>query len=330
LAYLVGGARFIGLGISYIGAYFIVIVFAAIKIKSIFKGKIIVKAKDCMELLAFSFPLTFVGLLSLASGQIDALILGWYKNAQEVGLFVITFNLSLVCSAFLSLINYIFAPVTANLHGQNDIKTLEEVVKTVTRWILMLSLPIYFIFIINANMILQIFGKEYSAGYYPLLLLCSAQLFYAVGGLSAVLLPMIGKSYFAFFNSFIFLFLNAIFDILLVPLYGMMGAALGFSASLFIISLITMLQIYFILKIHQFSLKLLLPIICMAAIFVIGYLNKGMIYSNILYVFMFSILGISIYIGIMMHFIQKNDKEILKYIMHGSIGKVKNALFHIK
>jgi len=315
----------IALGIAYSVSYLLAcfVAFRIINIMFNANEKPMTNMRDYKLLLSFSLPLTFVGLITLTSGQIDALVLGWFRSVEEVGVFFVAFKLSYLCIAILVSVNYVFSSIIADLHNQNEIEKLEKVFKAVTRWIFIISLPIYFILIINSEIILRIFGAQYVAGAIPLAILCTGQLVNFSTGSVAVMLTMIGKNFIALLNSLLFVLLNLILDILLVPVYGITGAAMGFAVSLAAINLIRLLQVYYYLKIHPFSLGVIVPILVSGSIFLFMLFMNMFFAPEIIHNLFYSFLGLIIYTIIIITTIHEEDREIFRYISTGLIKKVK-------
>lgn len=323
LLYSMGG-KLTALGIAYTTSYLLVCFIAFRMLQKIFGGGRALMVIDYKTLFAFSFPLTFVGLLALTSGQIDTLVIGWVRTAREVGIFSVSFKLSLLCVAILASVNYIFSPIIANLHNQNEMEKLEKIFKVVTRWVFVLSLPIYFILVVNSESVLRIFGAKYVAGAVPLMILCTGQLINFSTGSVGIMVTMTGKSFITLMNSLVFILFNIVLDILLVPAYGITGAASGFAVSLAVVNLLKLIQVYYFLGIHPYSLRLFIPVSSAVLMFTLILLLNAIFPRGIINTLIYSFLGVVVYIVIMANTIHEEDKEILEYVVSGSIGKVKN------
>lgn len=285
---------------------------------------------DYQKVLQFSLPLAFVGILSLVNGQIDILILGWLRKTSEVSIYVVAFKLSLICVAFLGAFNYIFSPIIVELHNQKELIRLEEIFKVLTRWLLILSLPVYFVLVTSPGAILVMFGKSYVYGALPLIILCSGQLVNMGTGSVGPILTMTGKSVVALVNTILFIIMNVIFDLYWVPGYGVLGAALSYAISISVINLVKLMQVYFFFRIHPYSNRLIFPIIGISIAFAFNYFLRISMPPSIINMLIYSIIGLIFYAIIVFYFaIKEEDVKIFNYLK-GRLTEKTRVLFNME
>ena len=91
---------------------------------------------------------------------------------------------------------------------------------------------------------------------------------------------MSGNTKFNLFNVLIALILNISLNYILIPQYGIVGAALATTLALFILSILRFVENIVLMKLNLFSIKLLKPIISGSITFLsINYLRS--IFSNL-------------------------------------------------
>jgi O-antigen/teichoic acid export membrane protein len=112
-----------------------------------------------------------------------------------------------------------------------------------------------------APVLMKIPGAEYITGITPLMILAAGQVLSILAGPASSLLSMTKFPRITFYNSIIQFCLNVILDIVLIPKYGMAGAATATGISLILISIIRIIQIFFLLKIHPFSVSYFKPVL---------------------------------------------------------------------
>jgi O-antigen/teichoic acid export membrane protein len=76
-----------------------------------------------------------------------------------------------------------------------------------------------------------IFGPEFGAAYLPLLILCAGQLVNAATGCAILLLNMTGNERYPLLATMVAAFLNVMLNLLLIPPYGIHGAAIATASS---------------------------------------------------------------------------------------------------
>jgi O-antigen/teichoic acid export membrane protein len=126
----------------------------------------------------------------------------------------------------------VLAPHFARLHAQNDTARLQRLVTMSTRAILLFSVPVVLVIGVFGETLLEVvFGAEYRRGYETLTVLAIGQLANAATGSVAVLLNMTGFERDTAKGFSVSALLNIALNLALIPLFGMMGAALASAIS---------------------------------------------------------------------------------------------------
>jgi len=215
---------------------------------------------ETRAILSFSWPLFFVGFLNLIIFQVNILILGSYRESHEVGIYGAAFRTAFLIPIILESFNMIFAPIISELFIKSELKKLESLFKIVTKWIFAISFPIFLFMMFNSNHILALWGKEYIIGRNCLIILCVGQIVNCSVGSVGYMITMIGRSKLNLYNVIGVLFLNVVLSLILIPKYGIIGAALSASISLILLNSLRLLEVYWILKIHPYKKDFLKPL----------------------------------------------------------------------
>jgi O-antigen/teichoic acid export membrane protein len=108
--------------------------------------------------------------------------------------------------------------------------------------------------------VLAIFGPEFVIGVSSLVVLCIGRLFDTAVGSVGVVLRMTGHSRVVLVDSLLLLALSLALNGVLVPRYGILGAALAGSVCVVFVNGLKLIQIYRFLHIHPYSFALLKPL----------------------------------------------------------------------
>lgn len=222
--------------------------------------KCVASVSDSKKLLSFSFPLYLAGLLSVVMLQINALMLGYFRPAAEVGVFGAAQRTSLFLPLILESFNAVFAPMIADLTHRHALEKLENLFKTVAKWILVLSFPVLLVLVFYGRDILGFWGKSYREGSACLLVICIGQFFNCATGPVGYMISMSGRTKISLANTSVTLILNIVLNILLIPRYGMMGSAIALSLSLILVNMARLVEVRWLLKIHPYRLDSLKPL----------------------------------------------------------------------
>jgi O-antigen/teichoic acid export membrane protein len=145
------------------------------------------------------------------------------------------------------------SPQFGRLFARNELDGARSVYKTATMWTMTFAWPLYIITGAAVGLVIPIFGADYTAGAKVTVILSAAMLVAtACGGVDAVLL-MSGRSWLSLGNAVITLALNVGLDLLLIPKYGILGAAIGHATSLALRNLLALYQINRLMHMWAFT-----------------------------------------------------------------------------
>jgi len=197
-------------------------------------------------ILNVSLPLLLSSSLFLIMQWTDTIMLGVFRAEAEVGVYSVALKVAGLTSVALFAINSIAAPKFAEFYGRGDMEGLGKIARQSTKLIFWTSFPILLIFLLFPTFILGIFGGEFKTGAYALIILTFGQFVNAISGSVGYILQMTGKQ--RVFQGIILLatVINIILNVILIPHYGINGAAL---ASFVSIGAWNLLSVIFI-KVH--------------------------------------------------------------------------------
>ena len=144
----------------------------------------------------------------------------------------------------INTININMSSKIAELFNSDKIVELNQMLKHGARLIFFLSLPLVLLIVIFPETILSFFGEKYIASKQALIIMTISQGICTSFGAVTVYLNMTGRQKIFQNVLLISVFINCLLNRLLIPKYGMTGAAIAFSASLFFWNFIACLLIY--------------------------------------------------------------------------------------
>jgi O-antigen/teichoic acid export membrane protein len=213
------------------------------------------------KLLRYSLPLLIVSFLDYVILWTDTIMLGLFRTSAEVGIYSAAMKTSMLLIMFLVSFNFIFAPVISDLYNSQNLKKLEHIFKTVTRWAFTLSFPIFVSMVFWSEEIMHVFGPSFMLATTPLIILALGQMINLATGSVGNLLIMTGKTGLTVFNSLVALFINLVLNFILIPKYGMIGAACATAISLVTINLLRLFQVFLLMKMHPYDFSLIKPVL---------------------------------------------------------------------
>jgi O-antigen/teichoic acid export membrane protein len=119
--------------------------------------------------------------------------------------------------------------------------------------LLLIAWPAYLLFAVFAEPMLRIFGEGYTAGRTVTVMLALTMLLATACGMVDTVLNMAGKTSWTFYNTMAALVVNVIGNLLLIPPYGIIGAAVAWCAAVVVGNISPLVQLYLSMRLHPFG-----------------------------------------------------------------------------
>lgn len=206
------------------------------------------------KLLFFSVPLLAVSILLMVMSWTDTLMLGYFKTPDVVGLYNTALPLAHLLSTVIASVGFLYIPIISQLYGKNQMEELGRSYTISTKWCFMGTLPIFFIFFLFPDVVLNLlFGSRYIGAAIVLQVLSLGFIFNSYFGLNYHTLITTGKSNFLM-QCFLFSgAMNIALNIFLIPTFGAVGAAIASALSFAVVEVVMTVKLYTTSGIHPFT-----------------------------------------------------------------------------
>jgi O-antigen/teichoic acid export membrane protein len=180
-----------------------------------------------------------------ANGLIWAgtLLLGVLATQDDVGTFSVATRLVTLAVFVMAPVNAAFTPHMAHLHHRGERAQAQEAYGSATRWIVTLSAPAFVMLLVLAPQLLAFFGPSYPAAAAVTVVLALGQLVSAAAGPCGTVLTMSGRVVLSMVDNIGALALHVALTLLLVPVTGVLGAAIAWSTALVLVNLAKLAQV---------------------------------------------------------------------------------------
>jgi O-antigen/teichoic acid export membrane protein len=183
--------------------------------------------------LASAIPLAFASGMQLVNHHTSILMLGIFLAPAEVGIFRVAVQTAALAAFGLQVVNSVLAPRVAEVHAHGERTGLQRLATGGARITLAFNLPLTTVFLAGGTWLLPlVFGEPFAAAYLPLVILLGGQLVNSAAGSAALLLNMTGHERETARGVAVGAGVNVVLNLLLVPPFGLFGAAAATAASL--------------------------------------------------------------------------------------------------
>ncbi len=206
------------------------------------------------SILRFSLPQTMTAALFFTIVWTDTVVLSRFRSAAEVGIYSIIGRLLNPATLVSTAVGQMFGPRIAAVDARGDRRTLTTMLKRVTYWNTAVSAPFFAIMCVLPVPLLALFGPRYTAGAAALVILASGQLINTAAGPLGQVINLSGRPYVTLANNALVGATNIAVALVLIPRYGMTGAAIATASALTFVNLIKLVEVKLLLKTHPFRI----------------------------------------------------------------------------
>jgi len=274
------------LGLPFIGmiyGYALSIVIASI----VFMGYAIKKLPSISstifmrgELLLFSLPLLGAQVFGMVIMWMDTLMLGYFKTPDVVGLYNAAHPIAQLIQVFLLSLVLIYIPIASQLYSKNLMEEMRRSYTVLTKWIFSITLPFFLLVFLFPKAILEIvFGSGYIPASTALRILAFGMLIHVFFGPNAATLIVIGRTKLNLMDNLIGAITNVSLNLLLIPMMGIVGAAIASAISFAMINALKSAQIFRFHKVHPFAVNYLKPVVTSTVLISIVYVLVKVFWS---------------------------------------------------
>jgi len=178
------------------------------------------------QLVTFSAPLVLSTIISILLLETDTVMLGYFRSSTEVGLYGAAFPLARGIPVVMGAFGYLYFPLASRLDANDERDEIDAIYKLTTKWGFILMFPIFLAFLVFPQDILgAVFRSEYSSAGVVLSVLAVGFFSRGAFGRNGDTLSALGHPRFVLYTSLAAYVLNVVLNVVLIPLYGVVGAA---------------------------------------------------------------------------------------------------------
>lgn len=182
--------------------------------------------------VAISAPLVLVEGLFLLLTNTDIVLLGYFVTPDEIGIYFAATRIANLMAFIQFSIAALAVPKFAELHGAGKHEELQAFVHGSTQWVFWPTLAAGVVLLLGGEFALGLFGKNFEAGYPLLWLLMLGFVARAATGSTEYLLNMTGNQNAVAWTYGVAAVGNLALNFLLVPSFGLVGAAAATAISI--------------------------------------------------------------------------------------------------
>lgn len=306
LVLYLNGFTILGAAIAYIAGdimAFLVILFPLNKYLYIFRQSATNLRETTREMISYSLPVMFTGVGEKILGYVDVVLLTTLASIEAVGIYNVVLPTALFFLALTSATTTIVFPLISELWSKKDHTRIYHGMDILYRYILAVAVPAILVITVFAELFLRLlFGAEFVAGTLAFQILLGGVIFFVIAKINYAALSAVDNPGTVTKITLITGGLNIILNLILIPMFGIVGAAIATTSSFvftFILSSVSISQkVKMKLPVTKWVFTLISSIVFVAIVayvkhllqlwwpfeFVISVIPAGVIYLAIIFV----------------------------------------------
>lgn len=202
------------------------------------------KDLEFKKIISTSFPMSFSLISLLLMQSIDVFIIERYLDFEYIAYYSSAIKITTGIGLILTTINSVIAPDLSKLFFLKDYIGLKKLIQDSTMLNFYLTAPIVLTIYIFSEFLLSLFGSNYIEANSALKVMVVGQMLNAFCGSVGYYLNMTGREKVFLKIILLALLINLVLNLVLIPLYGINGAAWATSISLVFWNVFGVIYIY--------------------------------------------------------------------------------------
>jgi O-antigen/teichoic acid export membrane protein len=266
LALIVGGYGIHFLALGYLAGGLVGVLFCVVMLYRVLRQEGLLARIRPGEIevpwrpvLAFTLPLLTSDLLYAVMHLTDTVMLGHFRDTLAVGSFRAVWPMAHMNAMVFASFGTLFTPAAARLFARRDSEGIHHLYWQTAIWIAVLSFPIFAVtFSLAEPATVLVFGEQYRESSTILAVLALGYYFNAALGMNGLTLKVYGRvGYVAVLNLLtVAIAIGA--NLLLIPPYGALGAAIGTTLTLIVHNILKQAGIHWFTGVHLFESRYVL------------------------------------------------------------------------
>ncbi len=227
------------------------------------------------EMLSYSWPLMGTSMLTFLLLWTDVLSMGVLSDSQQLGAYGAAARVATIALLAHESLGPIFVSRLSDLHAVDDWPGIRHLYLLTARWSIWPGIALAWALSIWSVDILNIFGPEFRSGAGVLTILCVGKAAASSSGMAGRVLGITGRARLNLLNITLMVTGNIVLNVILIPIYGGLGAAAATGICITLIRLVQVIQIRVFYNMYPWGRRSLTPLIGISLIAALFYPLRG-------------------------------------------------------
>lgn len=184
------------------------------------------------KLVLFGLPVITMDIMIFLYNWTDTFVIGIFRPTWEVSCYNIAFGMINMVMVLIASVSTAVFPIFSEKSRNASGTELSEIFYRLTKMVSLAVYPMLTAIVVFGPYLIVIYGKQYLPGLMSLWILAIWGYFRPYGNMSNTMLTALGKQKYVLYTTTTVAFLNVLGNFILVPIWGMNGAAVSSTVSI--------------------------------------------------------------------------------------------------
>jgi O-antigen/teichoic acid export membrane protein len=195
------------------------------------------------EYWRFTLPRVGVSVSQVMLRRLDVVLVAALVSASGAAVYTAASRFVVVAGLGVLGLQQALAPQLSRAFASHHHDQAQHLFQLATAWMMLVSWPVYLAVMALAPQLLQLFGEGYQSGTVVVVIASLGMLYGTSAGAVDTALVMSGHSVLSLLNSMAVLVVNVVLNIVLIPAYGILGAASAWAVSVVVRNVLAQVQV---------------------------------------------------------------------------------------
>lgn len=253
-----------------------------------------VDRRKAEELMRFSAPQTVGSLAWFTVRSVDVFLIVAFIGSGAVGVYGVAYGLARVLLIFSTAFNFLGMPVSSGLDADESRTRLLRVNETIVRWLVVVSVPSLFPFLVYpADVLRFVYRPAYAAGGTALAILATGFVAHNVLAPAGSLLKSTGRTELVMVNNVVAAATNLGLNLYLIPRYQLRGAAVATVVAYLLADVLSSVELRHLEGFSPVSRHTFVPAVLGVPVLYVGWVLAAFVPVNVP-----TVLGLTVAVGL--------------------------------
>ncbi|MEL7835185.1 lipopolysaccharide biosynthesis protein [Fodinibius sp. Rm-B-1B1-1] len=199
----------------------------------------------------------FGGVASILVNNIDIIMLSSLAGLSDTGIYAIAFYIGSAITIPRKSIYQISSPVISDAFKNKNLSLIERVYHQSSLNLIIAGGLVFCGVIANIDNLMNLLPPEYAGGALVIIVIASANVFDMATGVNGAIILNSKYYRFDFYSTLVLIFITVLLNYLLIPVYGILGAAIGTASAIILYNLLKISYVWIRFSMQPFEWKML-------------------------------------------------------------------------